>query len=247
MRCRGPRAHDRGMRERDSRPGRRRARVIAAAVVIATVAGFVGLLPWAERVWSGQPYPVADPAVTAKQLDRQTQDVYDALSLPHAALDTTLSGRLAADPYSCGRRGLAHWTDDLYHSPPSEPHTAAVSADWTLMGVPRNQAVAAMQSARRQLGRRGWKAVSYEDSGDELRLQLKPANGDDLVTIEANPGGRLSVDAYADCARYPADTRVNALDEPSLPAQEAPTQLRHLVSIPSRLLRPWEPADPPHH
>jgi hypothetical protein len=215
------------MTERGRRPGGR-ARYVAGAMVgiSGVVAGVIGLAPWAERVWFGEPYPVADPAARARQMDQHTQAIYDALGLPQAALDDTMNHWTTVDPYVCYRRGLAHLMDNLNDSPPSEPHVATITVSWTLKGVPRAQAVDAMQRAREQLTRQGWTDRGYVNSGHELQVNLMPPSGDDTVTIEANPSDRLAVTAHADCARYAPGTRVDADDQPDLPVATAPAPLR---------------------
>lgn len=74
------------MNQRRSGLGRRRTiLVVVSAAGVALAAGVV-IVQALERCWNGAPYPVAAPATTARRLDAHTQDVYDALGLPHAEL-----------------------------------------------------------------------------------------------------------------------------------------------------------------
>ncbi|MGP4086058.1 hypothetical protein [Streptomyces sp. KR55] len=175
----------------------------------------------------GEPYPVADPAVTASRLDDHTQAVYDALDLPDAELDTDWPGNGSeADGYGCYYRGLSHLSEQLSDSPPSVPGVVNVKNKWALKRVSHTQAVSALQRARKEPTRRGWEVTAYENSRHWLRLSLKPSDTDDAVSIVAYPRDRLQVTAYADCARYPQGTPLNDLDQPDLPPQVAPVQLR---------------------
>lgn len=198
------------------------------AVSVAGLAlGMVAGVWWCARLWDGVPYPVADPAATARQVDRHTQAVYDVLDLPQAELDTGWPGRgLDADGSSCYRRGLRHWGDQLSDSPPSEPHTVMVHDSWALTGVSPAQAESALKRARRALTQRGWTVTAYEHSRQRLRLTLTPPRTDITVVLEAYPGDRLQVAAHADCARYPSHTPLDNLDTPLVPPQKAPAPLR---------------------
>ncbi|MFG2777563.1 hypothetical protein ACGFY7_06820 [Streptomyces prunicolor] len=218
------------MTQRHNRLGRRRRLLVASAAVLAlagAVVGTVGVARWSERLWEGDPYPVADPAATAQRLDGHTQAVYDVLGLPHAQLDPDWpGGGSEADGYGCYYRGLKHWSEQLSDSPPSPPHVVDVSNEWALKGVSRDQAVSALRRVRKALTRQGWKVTAYENSRAWLRLALTLPDTDDTVSIQTYPRDRLQVSAYADCARYPSGTPVDDLDEPELPAQGAPAQLR---------------------
>jgi hypothetical protein len=66
------------------------------------VAGTVRFL----RLWTGEPYPVANPATTATRLNGYTQNVYDALHLPNAQLAP--GSGLEANSYGCSYQGLSH-------------------------------------------------------------------------------------------------------------------------------------------
>ncbi|MFF4038691.1 hypothetical protein [Streptomyces sp. NPDC001816] len=211
------------MTQEHSRRGWRR-KIVAASAMGLAVAGTVGFV----RLWNGEPYPVADPATTATRLDGYTQAVYDALDLPNAELDTDRPGRgMEADGYGCSYSGLSHLSEQLSDSPPIPPGVVNVSDEWALKGVSRAQAVSALQRARKQLTRRGWEVTGYENSRIRLWLALKPSDSDDGVWIEAYPANRLEVAARtADCARYPSGTPLNSLDEPAMPPQVAPVQLR---------------------
>ncbi|MGQ5635361.1 MULTISPECIES: hypothetical protein [unclassified Streptomyces] len=195
--------------------------ITSGAAVGLTMLGIVGFL----RLWDGKPYPMADPATAATRLGGDTQAVYDALDLPTAELDT--AGDFEADGYGCQYRGLKHLSEQLADSPGNPPGVVEVRAGWALKGVSRAEAVSAMQRARRELARRGWEVADYENSRFRLWLSMKPAGGDDRVTVEANPGGRLEVEAHtADCIRYPPGTPMDGPDEPALPYPVAPVQLR---------------------
>ncbi|WBO65375.1 hypothetical protein [Streptomyces camelliae] len=202
---------------RRTSPHRKIAAVSAVLLAVAAVAG-------CTRLWDGEPYPVADPVATATRLDGYTQAVYDALDLPDAELEP--GGSPEADGYGCSYRGLRHLDEELSDSPGSPPGVVDVSSGWALKGVSRAEAVSAMQRARAELTRQGWKVAGYENSRSWLRLSLKPVNGEDTVSVEAYPGDRLQVAAYAECARYPSGTQMNELGEPVLPPQVAPVQLR---------------------
>ncbi|WP_433889009.1 hypothetical protein [Streptomyces sp. CA-111067] len=213
------------MTERQAFRGRRRAVCSVSAAGLALVATAFAF--WFEQQWKGRPYPVANPAATARRLDDHTQTIYDALGLPDAELATDWPGAgLTTDPYTCPRPGLRHLSDGLMDSPPSEPRTVKVNDDWALKDVTRAQAVPALQRARTELTRAGWRLTSYEDSTDRLQLSLRPPNAKDTVSVEAYPGDRLQITASTGCARYPAGTPMRYSDDPELPPQQAPAQLR---------------------
>ncbi|MER7344715.1 hypothetical protein ABT390_04825 [Streptomyces aurantiacus] len=206
-----------------------KARTVAAAGVgvAAAMAGIVGAGLWFEGVWAGEPYPVADPAATSRSLDERTQTVYDALALPDARLDTERSGVGAeAEGYGCNRRGVRHWADGFSGSPPSEPGVVNVSYDWTLRGVPRARAVAALKHAKKELTREGWKVASHDNDRFWLRLKMVPPGGDASVSVTSYPAGRLEIAGYADCARYPEGTPLDEWGDPELAEMRAPVQLR---------------------
>ncbi|WP_327315566.1 hypothetical protein [Streptomyces sp. NBC_01235] len=202
--------------------------IIATVAMGAAFAGLLGFL----SAWDGEPYPVADPAATATRLDGLTQTVYEALALPGAALDPDWRGTLKAEEYGCHYRGLSHWEEQLSDSPPSVPGVVNVSAEWTLTGVSEERATAAMRRARTELTRQGWQGTDHENAAGRLiTLQLEPADTYETpvpvsVWVTALPGDRLEVSAYAECARYPEGTPLDAVDRPSLPHQLAPAPLR---------------------
>ncbi|MFF9277584.1 hypothetical protein [Streptomyces griseosporeus] len=169
-------------------------------------------------------YPLADPVATATRLDGYTQTAYDALGLTGAALDDAWpGGGLEAEGWNCYSRDLG---DQLSDSPPSEPGVVRVSDEWAVKGVSHARAVAALRRARGELAARGWKVTDFDDTPQRLRLRLKPPGSDDKVSVEEYPGGRLQVGAYADCARYPEGTALDAQGDPEVPEQRAPVQLR---------------------
>lgn len=209
--------------------GRRKAVTVVAAGVgaAATLAGVVGVGLWFEGVWEGDPYPVADPAATSRRLDERTQRVYDALALPDARLDTERSAaRAEAEGYGCYRRGMRHWSDAFAGSPPSEPHVVNVSYDWTLRGVPRARAATAVEHAKKELTREGWKVAAHDDDRFGLRLKVVAPGGGLSVSVTSYPSGRLEIAGYADCARYPSGTNLDEYGVPELAEMRAPVQLR---------------------
>ncbi|MEU1176609.1 hypothetical protein ABZ464_02990 [Streptomyces sp. NPDC005820] len=198
---------------------------VALALSGACVAGLVKFV----RVWEGEPYPVADPAATAARLDDETQTVYDALALTGAELEAERSGGLVAYNDSCQYRGLSHWADQLNDTPPLVPDVVNVSAEWRLKGVSDEEAAAALRRARAELVRRGWEVTRYENAAPRRTLRVTPDGSDGVpvsLRVDALPGDRLLVGAYADCARYPDGTPLDAQDRPRLPDQAAPAQLR---------------------
>ncbi|GGX82760.1 hypothetical protein GCM10010324_30550 [Streptomyces hiroshimensis] len=193
----------------------------------AVAAGAIGFGRWLDGAWQGTPYPVADPAATARRLDGHTQALYDALGLPRAGLAEDWPGDgMHAGLSSCPRRGLRHFPEGLSDSPPSEPGVTTVSEDWALKGVSPAQAGPALERARERMTQRGWKVTDYEHSGPRLWLRLTHPGTGDSLSAEAYPGDRLGVAAYADCARYPSDTPMDLYDKPRLPARQAPAPLR---------------------
>ncbi len=206
---------------RSFEPGVRRKLIVRSAAAGLAITGLVPL--W--HLWQGTPYPVGQPSATARRLDRQTQNVCDALGLPAAGLDRTWVGGISGHIYDCPRRGLAHWTDQLTDTPPMEPHTFTVSDTWALTGVTHPQAVRALHQARQTLTRQGWTVTSYEDSPPRLlSLELKTPSAD-AIHVTLYPGHRLAVEAYAGCASYPDGTPTDAEGQPYLPAPTAPVQL----------------------
>ncbi|MER5303312.1 hypothetical protein ABT039_28150 [Streptomyces lasiicapitis] len=206
-----------------------KAKTVAVAGVggAAALAAIVGAGLWFEGVWRGDPYPVADPAGSSRRIDERTQTVYDALALPDARLDTERSGVGAeAKGYGCHRRGMRNWGEGLSASPSSEPHVVNVSYDWTLRDVPHDRAVTALQHAKKELTREGWKVVSYDNNRHWLRLKVAPPEGNASVSVTAYPAGRLNVVGYADCARYPEGTPLDDSGDPELAQMRAPVQLR---------------------
>ncbi|OIJ86504.1 hypothetical protein BIV25_40735 [Streptomyces sp. MUSC 14] len=196
------------------------------SAVVPTLAGAAAC----GRLWTGEPYPVADPVATATREDGYTQAVYDALDLPDAELDDPQADGPEADGSNCQYRGLSHLDEELSDSPGNPPGVVGVSDGWMLRGVSRAQAVSSMQRAGAELTRRGWKVAGFENSRSWLRLVLRPAGGEGTVpttvSVEAYPGGRLQVAAYAECARYPSGTRMDERGDPIMPSQVAPVRLR---------------------
>jgi hypothetical protein len=164
------------------------------------------------------------PAATARRLDARTQTVYDALGLPHAELADYGTG-LDADVDDCPRHGLRHLPDGLRDSRvPSEPHTAKISDDVALQGIPLAQAAPALQRVRDTLTQQRWKVVSPVPSLADLQLRLSAPDSADTVTVQAYDDGRLQISANAACARYPADTPLTDLGRPELPDLKTPVQ-----------------------
>ncbi|MFF8025749.1 hypothetical protein ACFZDJ_32620 [Streptomyces sp. NPDC007896] len=131
-----------------------------------------------------------------------------------------------ADGSGCYCRGFSNLSKQLSDSPPSVPGVVDVDSEWALEGVSSAQAKAALRRARGELARQGWKVTSYEESKFRNELSTRPPGTDDTVTVEAYPGDRLMVRAYAECARYPSGTPMGAYGDPELPSQQAPLQLR---------------------
>ena len=208
-------------------PGPHRKILLTSAAVLALTAAAIGAA-WLGRFWNGDPYPIADPAVTSQRLDGVTEEVYEALGLPQAELDPDWPGNgLEADGEGCYYTGLKDLFKELSDSPPSVPGVVSVSSEWVLKGVASDQAKAALRRARKELERRGWKVTSYETSHHVIRLGIEPPETGDAVWVEAYPRDRLEIAAHSECSRYPSGTPVNDLDEPDLPAQQAPTRLRN--------------------
>ncbi|GAA0431685.1 hypothetical protein [Streptomyces luteireticuli] len=204
--------------------------VVGAAALIAGVAVFAR---WAKSMWEGDPYPAARPAATAERLDGHTQSVYDALGLPRARLDDDRPGRgMEAGGSACPRQGLRHLPENLRDTPPAEPGVVDVREEWALKGVPRAEAEPALERVRHHLTRQGWKVIRFDDStpGHELWLHLKHPRTGDTIRVATNSEDRLSVSAYAECARYPSDTERDYYGALRLPPQQAPAQLRRTHS-----------------
>ncbi|TYC70529.1 hypothetical protein [Streptomyces sp. CB01881] len=182
--------------------------------------------------WTGTPFPSADPAATARRLDAQTQEVYDALALPGAALNPQWpGGGTEANIYDCHPRGLAHFVDNLADTQPREPGTAVISTEWALAGVTRPQALDALRRAKQALVGKGWTVTSHDEAVEDVTLRLAPPrDGDGVghrVVVSLYPNGNLSVAAISECVRYPAGTRVTQEGAPyDLPDPVAPAQLR---------------------
>ncbi|MFB7616308.1 hypothetical protein [Kitasatospora sp. NPDC056181] len=204
----------------------RKAALFVTVGVIAVGAVFLAGVK-VIGVWTGTPFPSADPAATARRLDAQTQEVYDALALPGAGLERNLGRGIHADVYDCHPRGLAGFTD----SPSPEPGTALIRAEWALTGVARPQALDALQRAKQSLVGKGWTVTSHDEGVKDATLRLEPPRGADgvghRVVVGLHPDGSLSVAAASECFRYPAGTRVNQEGAPyDLPDPVAPAQLR---------------------
>ncbi|WP_030714020.1 hypothetical protein [Streptomyces sp. NRRL F-2580] len=210
----------------------RRRKIVAASaagLALAVVVGAaVGFARWFTPIWDGTPYPVADPAATARELEDHTQSAYAALGLPRAELADWPGAGLVAEGDDCHLRGMRHWSGRAIAYPPQAPGVVAVSDTWGLGGVPRAEAGPALERARKALTRQGWKVTAYETAPRlaqaELRLEL-PGTGRTL-SLTTYPGDRLEVAAHADCARYPAGTPLTGRGDPRLPAPAAPSPLR---------------------
>ncbi|WP_329527146.1 hypothetical protein [Streptomyces sp. NBC_01462] len=218
------------MRQRNTSFGRRHKAINVLAAVLASVVacgGVVWVARGLDRFLEGDPYPVADPAGTAQRLDGHTQHVYDALRLFDVELvDNWPGGGVEADGSSCYYRGFSNLSKQLSDSPPSVPGVVDVDSEWALKGVSPVEAKAALQRAKGELVRQGWKVTSYEESKFRNELSMRPPGTDDSVSVEAYPGDRLAVRAYAECARYPSGTPMGAYGDPELPSQQSPHQLR---------------------
>ncbi|MER7578563.1 hypothetical protein [Kitasatospora sp. NPDC097691] len=126
------------------------------------------------RVWQGEPYPTADPAATAAQVNGRLLAVYDAFGLsPAPVLDPQYTPAVEADVYDCHRRGLAHALDGVDDSAPHEPRTAAIHAGFSVKALTGPQAEAAVLRAERTLNDQGWTVTSSREP-DRVRLLLEP-------------------------------------------------------------------------
>ncbi|WBP90606.1 hypothetical protein [Kitasatospora cathayae] len=210
---------------------RRKAAVLSTAAVLsaAVLLGAVGL----GRAWEGDPFPVADPAATARHLNDRAVTAYDALALPQApVLEPDVGTGIEARPSNCRRRGLAHFGGDLSDSPPLEPRTAVIAARFTLRGVTHQQAAEGVQRARQALTEQGWTVGSYQEF-DGFRLQLNPpdtAPGSASYAIGisyTDSTDRLAVGASSECIRYPGGTSTDDDGRPAdLPSLSLPAQVR---------------------
>ncbi|MFD9484979.1 hypothetical protein ACFWBX_13440 [Streptomyces sp. NPDC059991] len=200
---------------------------VVLAMVVWVVVAVQGLVSRLGPVWDGEPYPVADPAATARRLDHDTQVAYEALRLPDARLDPESPGAgMESSGSGCGLRGLRHLVDNISDTPPSEPYVVSVSDHWGLQGVPRERALPALERVRAALTHSGWSVVSFENSRYGLALRLRHPAGGDTIHVESYPGGRLAVYAFSECARYPHRDGADTWDDPPLPEPVAPAQLR---------------------
>ncbi|WP_405942181.1 hypothetical protein [Streptomyces sp. NBC_00207] len=209
---------------------RRKIRAAAAAdlALAAVMGGTLGFALWFAPIWDGTPYPVADPAATARELEDHTRSAYTALGLPRAEPADWPRAGLVAEGSDCHLRGMRHWSERGIAYPPEAPGVVAVSDTWGLGGVPRAEAEPALERVRQAMTQQGWKVTDYENSPDrhqaELRLEL-PGTGRTL-SLTTYPGDRLEVAAHAECARYPAGTPLDAHGDPRLPAPSVPAELR---------------------
>lgn len=144
-------------------PARRRKIRAASAAGLALVA-VVGFARWFAPIWDGTPYPVADPAATARELEGHTQSAYAALGLPRAELADWPGAGLAADGHDCHLRGMRHWSERGIAYPPQAPGVVTVSDTWGLRGVPRAEAEPALERVRKALTQQGWKVTDYANS-----------------------------------------------------------------------------------
>ncbi|MFE3503211.1 hypothetical protein [Kitasatospora sp. NPDC059160] len=228
----------------DGRGGRRAVRValvttVAGAAVLGTV-GYRGAVTVAEevpRVWSGEPYPVADPAAVAAHLDARTQAVYDALALPPgvalAPVPVGDDGISAKVQGVCHARGLEHLLESMNDGGADQPRTAVLAARFTLAGVGATQGTEALGRARRTLTAQGWTVVSADESAPVPSLSLAPpADGPGALaegaSLRYDPVARtLTVGAGAECSRFTDGTAVDGAGQPTgLPTPTAPKQLR---------------------
>ncbi|MGW0881711.1 hypothetical protein [Streptomyces sp. NPDC002671] len=202
------------------------------AVRVLAVTGAAAVSLWLGRqawlLWTGEPFPVADPAATAQQLDESTQETYDALGLPEARLDTEWSGTgRAAEEGECYYRGLSHFGDQISDAaPPSVPGVVVVRTEWALKGVTAQAGQAALRRARGTLEERGWHVTTYKTLGGDIDLAATPPEGGATVRLAADPGDRLEVSARSECTRVPKGTPIDDAGEVPLPPQQLPLRLR---------------------
>ncbi|MFG2991638.1 hypothetical protein ACGFZK_20490 [Streptomyces sp. NPDC048257] len=126
-------------------------------------------------LWQGAPYPVAEPAATAREPDGHTQAVYGtlALALPDAELADRPGAGLVAEGADCNLRGMRHWSENGLGVPPQAPQVVDVSAGWALEGVPLPRVAPAVDRVRADLTRRGWKVTEYQNTPRRLQLRLE--------------------------------------------------------------------------
>jgi hypothetical protein len=208
-------------------PHRKILLATAAALAMAvTAAGGVWLARGAGRLRNGDPYPVADPAVTSQRLDGLTQQVYDTLDVPQATLDPKWpGGGQEADGSRCYYTGLKDLTKQVSDSPPSVPGVVAVSSDGTEGCHPVSGGVSAATGAE-GIDAAWMESHQVRDQRPLDRTERAAPGTDDVVQVEAFPHDRLGVVAYSECARYPSGTPMTEWGDPELPAQQAPAPLR---------------------
>ncbi|MFJ7248794.1 hypothetical protein ACIQWA_29780 [Kitasatospora sp. NPDC098652] len=228
----------------DGRGGRKAVRVallttVAGAAVLGTVGyrGAVTVAAEVPRVWSGEPYPVADPAAVATHLDARTQAVYDALALPPGVALTPApvgdDGITARVQGVCHARGLEHLLESMNDGGADQPRTAVLGAHFTLAGVSPTRWTEALGRARTTLTAQGWTVVSVDESAPVPSLSLAPPSDGpgslaEGASLRYDPVARtLTVGAGAECSRFTDGTAVDQAGEPTaLPTPTAPKQLR---------------------
>ncbi|WP_344632296.1 hypothetical protein [Streptomyces glaucosporus] len=168
------------------------------AVVLAVVVAV--LMPAARRMWYGEPYPTADPDVTAERLQDRSRWAYDLLDLPEPV---TEAWNFVEDG-SCQHRGyqyLAHW---------DEPVEGVIGLEhsWGVDGIEENTARAALGRLRGRLESEGWKPT--HDLGRESARStslnfwhLHPKSGLKVNARWHDSRKGLFVSFHAPCARIP--------------------------------------------
>lgn len=69
---------------------------------------------------------------------------------------------------------FSNLSKQLSDSPPSVPGVVDVDSEWALKGVSLVKAKAALQRAKGELVRQGWKVTSYEESKFRNELSMRP-------------------------------------------------------------------------
>ncbi|MFF5535036.1 hypothetical protein ACFY71_21550 [Streptomyces cinerochromogenes] len=178
---------------------RRRRAVLLTVSGTVVVALFLG---WRTGLFvEGSSYPVADPAGTARRLDQRTQEVRDALGLPHAELDTDWPGAGRKVEEDCPYTGLSHFFDQLHDTPPTMPGVVVVSTEWALKGVTAEAGQSALRRARATLAERGWRITTDTSVDRSITLTATPPDGGATLHIATYPYDRLAVSAASECVR----------------------------------------------
>ncbi len=194
-------------------------------MAVTAAGGVLRALRGAGRLWNGDPYRVADPAVTSQRLDGLTQQVYDTLDVPQATLDPKWpGGGQEADGSGCYYTGLKDLTKQVSDSPPSVPGVVAVSSEWGSRVLPIYGGVGAatgaegIDAARMESHQvRDQRPLDRTERAAPGHRRRRPGRG--------FPYDRLGVVAYSECARYPWGTPMTEWGDPELPAQQAPAPL----------------------